>query len=76
MINLIFAVIGIVIAFYLGVWYAESKYERILWETKVSLKKEKRESDAAWEKHCKELREHYEKALTEKRSNEEGEGEE
>lgn len=76
MIGLVFAGVGILIAFYLGVWYTESKYERILWETIVSLTKEKRESDAAWEKHCKELRGHYEKALTEKHSNEEGEGEE
>lgn len=76
MIVSLFAVIGIVIAFYCGVWCTESKYERILWKTIVSLKEEKRESDAAWEKHCVEIRRHYEKALTERRSNEGSEGEE
>lgn len=76
MIVSLFAVVGIVIAFYCGVWYAESKYKRILRETIVSLKKEKHESDAAWANHCKALREHYEKALTKKHSNEGGEGEE
>lgn len=74
MIVSLFAVIGIVIAFYCGIWCTERKYERILWETIVSLKDEKRESDAAWEKHCVEIRRHYEKALMEKHSNEEGEG--
>jgi hypothetical protein len=76
MIKLIFAVICIVIVFYCGAWYTESKYKRILWKTIVSLKKEKRESDAAWEKYCRELRRHYEKALTERHSNEESEGKE
>lgn len=66
MINLIFAVVGTLLAFYLGVLYTESKYEKVLREMIVSLKNEKNKSDAAWEKHCKALREQYQKALMEK----------
>lgn len=58
MIYLIFAAVGILLAFYIGVWYTESKYEKVLIEYK-----ELQEKDVAWSRHCKALREQYQKAL-------------
>lgn len=86
MIDLVFVGIGTFIAFFIGVWHTERKYERILADYRTSYIKElkalqasweneKRESDAAWEEYFKLMRAYYEKALTEKHSNEGSEGE-
>ena len=85
MIYLIFAVIGLIIAFYLGVIITEKKYEKVIAEQQDSyekviaeqqdsyekgyvelqllFQKKEWELNAAWEKHCRALREQYQNAL-------------
>jgi hypothetical protein len=62
MINLIFAIVGIVLAFNLGMIYTEKEYKKILIEFKELQKR-----DVAWVRHCKALREIYQDALNEER---------
>ena len=71
-----FIVVSAIIGFGFGYELAEKKYEKILWETIASLKKEKLELASFWGKRYRELHELYRRVIEQTKDRDRNEGDE